>query len=85
MKKVKEDGSGERNKDYKEGVFRFMVKRQSLIKKIPIWNKWLGIHSYHSNPNNYNASNYIQMVKIVRNLLIIDCFVFCYQTMDNHF
>lgn len=85
MKKVKEDGSGERNKDYKEGVFRFMVKRQSLIKKIPIWNKGLGIHSYHSNPNNYNASNYIQMVKIVRNLLIIDSFAFCYQTMDNHF
>lgn len=33
----KEDGSvGRRNKDYKEEIFRFLVKRQSLIKKIPI-------------------------------------------------
>ena len=46
---MKEDGSvGRRNKDYKEGVFRFLVKRQSLIKKIPIWNQWLGIHVYYS-------------------------------------
>lgn len=53
MKKVKEDGSvGRRNKDYKEGTFRFVVTRQNLIKKIPIWNKRLGIHIYHSNPNN---------------------------------
>lgn len=35
---------GRRNTDYKEGIFRFLVKRQSLIKKIPIRNEWLGIH-----------------------------------------
>lgn len=46
---MKEDGSvGRRNKDYKEGVFRFLVKRQSLIKKIPIWNEWIGIHVCYS-------------------------------------
>lgn len=45
----KEDGRvGRRNKDYKEEIFRFLVKRQSLIKKILIRNKWLGVHIYHS-------------------------------------
>lgn len=44
----KEDGSvGRRNKDYKEEIFRFLVTRQSWIKKIPIRNNWLGVHIYH--------------------------------------
>lgn len=39
MKSGRGWGVGRRNK---EGIFRFLVKRQSLIKNTPIWNKWLG-------------------------------------------
>lgn len=37
------------------------------------------------NPRNKPLFNDNQIVKIIRNLLIIDSFLFCYQTMDNLF
>lgn len=32
----------------RRGKSRFLVRRQGFIKKIPLWNEWLGIHIYLS-------------------------------------
>lgn len=48
---MQEDGKGrtwEREQRLERGIIRFLVMRQGFIKKIPVWNEWLGIHIYHS-------------------------------------
>lgn len=84
MERVKEDGGvGRRNRDYKEGVLRFVVKRQT-IKKIPVRNKRPGVRIHHFNPNT-KPLPIINRVKIIRTLLTAGSSVFCCLTMGNFF
>lgn len=75
-------GVGRRNRDYKEGVLRFVVKRQT-IKKIPVRNKRPGVRIHHFNPNT-QLLTIKNRVKIIRNL-ITGSFVSCCLTMGNYF
>lgn len=41
MREGRRAGCGRGSKDWKEGIFRFLVMRQSFIKKTPVWNEWV--------------------------------------------